>query len=351
MARIVILGAGVMGTAFSFPLVDAGQEVCMVGTHLDISWIESIRNSGKHPKLDIEVPGNIRVFDHTELGEVMNNDTDLVVFGVSSPGIDWAIDQIGPVLKETTPILLLTKGLAISEGRMQILPHRVKQRLAEFGHDDIDVGGVGGPCIAGELACRRHTSVSISFENQEVLAWVLSKITTPYYHARPTTDLVGLEACAALKNFFAIGVGYANGLLEREGSGSNGALMHNLGSGLFTQSLSELAYLAAFMGGTPSTVQGLAGVGDLFVTCLAGRNSRMGRLLGLGLPFSDAKSKYMPTDTIEGADLALTIGATIERLIGEKHLDPGALPLASSIIDAICHNRPMEIAWERFHRR
>ena len=85
------------------------------------------------------------------------------------------------------------------------------------------------------------------------------------------------------------------------------------------------------------------------VTCQAGRNSRMGRLLGLGLSYQQAKLKHMADDTIEGADLALAIGPTIESLLEQGQLDPARLPLARTIIEAICHNQLMRIPWNRFY--
>ena len=350
MANILILGAGVMGTAFSFPLADTGQKISLVGTHLDSEWIKSMRHSGLHPKLGAHIPEGVDAFFHHQLSEALTEDTDLIVFGVSSPGIKWAVEQIGPLLKRSLPILLLTKGLAVKQDKLIVLPHLVMEKLEGCGWADMTVGGVGGPCIAGELSCRRHTSVTISCEEQHVLDWFLALSAAPYYHARPNLDLVGVEACAALKNFYALGVGSAAGLLERHGSGSNGALMHNLSSGLFTQALAEIDYLVSFLGGESPTVQGLAGVGDLHVTCLAGRNSRMGRLLGLGLRFQEAKSTHMPDDTIEGADLALTMGTLVEKLIGTTQLEAEALPLAASILAAICHNQILTIAWDRFYR-
>ena len=85
--RILLFwGLGVMGTAFGFPLVDAGQQVHLVGTHLDNEWIEGIRSTGIHPKLKAKLPENITPFTHDQLGEALSENTDLLVLGVSSPG-------------------------------------------------------------------------------------------------------------------------------------------------------------------------------------------------------------------------------------------------------------------------
>jgi glycerol-3-phosphate dehydrogenase (NAD(P)+) len=349
MANIVILGAGVMGTAFSFPLADTGQHVHLVGTHLDREWIEGIRATGIHPKLQVTLPKNVSPFTHDQLDEALTEKTKLIVLGVSSPGVDWAIQQLGRSLKKPVPILMLTKGLAARKEHLHILPVIVREGLAEYGFKDIPVGGVGGPCIAGELAARRDSSVVLAFSEQARLDWLFPLIAAPYYHARPSLDLIGVEACAALKNFYALAVGYANGLLEKQGKAENGALMHNPAAGLFTQALAEMGYLVELMGGTLANVHGLPGTGDLYVTCQAGRNSRMGRLLGLGLSYQEAKTEHMADDTVEGADLALAIGPTIEALREQRQLNSTNLPLTTAIIETICHNHLMHIPWTRFY--
>ncbi|MBD3306076.1 glycerol-3-phosphate dehydrogenase [candidate division KSB3 bacterium] len=349
MAKILILGAGVMGTAFSVPLCDAGQDVHLVGTHLDREWIEGIRATGVHPKLKSTVPEGVAPYTHDQLGDALTEDTDLIVLGVSSPGVDWAIRQLGPVLRRPIPIVMLTKGLAVRNDTLEILPHVVRDGLAEYGIEGIPVGAVGGPCIAGELAAKRDSSVVIACADAAVLNRIMPLVDAPYYHARPSADIIGVEVCAAMKNFYALAVGSVNGLLEKQGKASNGALMHNLAAGLFTQAIAEIGCLVEYLGGTAASVHGLPGTGDLYVTCQAGRNSRMGRLLGLGLRYREAKATHMADETVEGADLALTIGSTLELLLECRHLEPSALPLAAAIIQAICHNHPLQIPWEHFY--
>jgi glycerol-3-phosphate dehydrogenase (NAD(P)+) len=338
-----------MGSALSFPLIDGGQDVALVGTHLDRDWIQAIRSTGIHPKLQSKLPEKVVAFTHDQLNDVLTDQTDLIVLGVSSAGIDWAVGQLGPLLKRPIPIILLTKGLAIREQRICVLPEIVGEALAEYGIPDTPVGAVGGPCIAGELAARRESSVAIASTDTVLLDWVLSMVAVPYYHARPSTDIIGVEVCAAFKNFYALAVGYPQGLLEQQGKADNGALMHNLAAGLFIQAVLEMTYLVEKLGGTASSVHGLAGIGDLYVTCQAGRNSRMGRLLGLGLRYSEAKTSHMAEDTVEGAELALTLGPTLEYLLQKKQLEPSSLPLAKAIIAAVCHDQYMQIPWKKFY--
>ena len=253
------------------------------------------------------------------------------------------------MLSRPIPIVMLTKGLAVRDHTLSILPDIVRAGLANYGFKNVPVGAVGGPCIAGELAARRDTSVVLAFPEANLLEWILSLVAAPYYHARASTDIVGVEVCAALKNFYALAVGYPKGQLEKQGNASNGALMHNHAAGLFTQAVAEMGVLVDFMGGTPASVHGLPGIGDLYVTCQAGRNSRMGRLLGLGLRYSEAKTQHMAEDTVEGAELALTIGPTIEYLLEHQQIARTSLPLATTIIKAICDDQPMHIPWMQFY--
>ncbi len=338
-----------MGSAFCFPAADAGHTVRLVGTHLDLEWIDSVRETGVHPKLKMKLPEQVVPYTHDHLSEALSETCDLIVLGVSSAGIPWAVEQLGPLIRNTTPILLLTKGLQARDNTLQILPDSVRDGMAGHGIKNLPVGAVAGPCIASELAARRHTSVVIGSSEARLLRSIVPLLATPYYHVRPSTDVVGIEVCAALKNFYALAVGYPAGFLSRQGKASNGALMHNLAAGLFAQALREMSQAVSFLGGRPTSVMGLAGAGDLYVTCQAGRNSRMGCLLGSGLLYREAKTNHMADETVEGAELALVIGPTLDRLFRQGRLDPEAFPLARAILDAICQDALMEIPWATLH--
>ena len=338
-----------MGTAFSVPLADAGHAVRLVGTHLDDQWISSVRATGLHPKLKAKLPDSIVPLTHDQLGEQLHRETDLIVLGVSSAGIDWAVEQLGSLLRTPPAILMLTKGLKVQEKSIQILPHAVRDGLANYGIREVKVAAIGGPCIASELASRRDSSIVITSSDSVLLERIVCMLDVPYYHARTSQDVVGVEACAALKNFYAIAVGYSSGLSERMRRTGDGALMHNAAAGLFTQAIAEMEIIVSFMGGSRETVKGLAGAGDLYVTCQAGRNSHLGYLLGTGLLYREAKTRFMRDETVEGAELALTLGPALNVLFDAGRLDRSALPLASALIDAICCDLPLKIVWKAFY--
>jgi glycerol-3-phosphate dehydrogenase (NAD(P)+) len=262
---------------------------------------------------------------------------------VSSAGIEWATGVLKEALPGPRPLMLLTKGLAADGRAIRPLTEPIGTTLG------CPTGGVGGPCIAGELAVRRDTSVVFAHEDEAVRRRLLDMTSVGYYHARPSGDVTGTEVCAALKNFYALGIGAAAGLLERHGKGANGAMMHNVAAGLFAQALLELAQINALLGGTPASVHGLPGTGDLYVTVQGGRNSRMGKLLGEGWRYRAAKTERMAEDTVEGAELALSCGPTLEHLMAEGRLDRQHLPLTCAIIDAVMRDESFTVDWGRFY--
>src|SRR5258708_19111756 len=142
--------------------------------------------------------------------------------------------------------------------------------------------GVGGVGRAGELAGKGETRVVITGDDGEILNRIVDLLEASYYHASTSKDVIGIEVCAAFKNLYAIGVGSAKGRLERTGSAENGALMHNLGAALFSQAVAELSILISCLGGDQESVVGLAGAGDLYVTCQAELKCPVGRLFRLG---------------------------------------------------------------------
>lgn len=348
MGRVVILGAGVMGSAMAMPISSAGHRLDLVGTHLDVSIIQSVQGNGYHPRLNLTLPSVVRAHHWTAFKDIQPDQADLIVIGVSSAGIDWVTDRLAETLTRPVPIVMITKGLRADKNTIADFPTIVSEALKQRLGFTVPVMAIGGPCIAGELAALRDTLTVITGPDTTLIQHVIDLMSAPYYHARASQDVIGVEVCAAFKNFFALGVGWAQGHLETSQASANSAKMHNLAAGLFTQSLNELAILTTGLGGQIASVQGLAGAGDLYVTCLAGRNSRMGRLLGLGLSYNDAKSNHMPNDTVEGAELAIAIGPQLESMWADGRLPKNRMPLSVAIVKAICHNETLEIPWATF---
>ena len=340
-----------MGSAMSMPLAASGHHVDLVGTHLDQDIIRSVQGNGHHPKLNIALPDSVSAHQWTEFFKTQPDAADVVILGVSSAGVDWAIARLCETLTKAVPVLMITKGLKPEGKDIAVFPKIVAHELRSRLGFEVPVMAVGGPCIAAELAALRDTMVVVTGANKVILAKTIQLLDAPFYHARPSDDVVGVEVCAAFKNFFALGVGWAAGHVEVTQPVANAAKMYNLAAGLFSQALYELRILVEGLGGDVSSVDGLSGVGDLYVTCLAGRNSRMGRLLGLGHNYSQAKAENMQNDTVEGAELARAIGPQLEMMWADGRLPADRMPFSQAIVAAICRDEPMKIDWQRFMRQ
>ena len=115
MAKIVIVGAGMMGTATAFPLADNGHSVHLVGTHLDNEIIQSCKEQHYHPKLKRTIPPGVRPYFIEEIIEAMQG-AEIIVSGVNSLGVHWIAQTIGPLLRPDQMIIAVTKGLEVDSG-------------------------------------------------------------------------------------------------------------------------------------------------------------------------------------------------------------------------------------------
>lgn len=351
MSTITILGAGVMGSAMCLPARDRGHTVRLVGTHLDRHIIDSVKASGLHPKLNVTLPDGITAYHHEDFAAALGDDTDLILLGISSAGVGWAIDRLCEALKGPIPVVMITKGMQPEADRLADLPGHVAAEVKRRRGIDLRIAAIGGPCIAGELAVRRHTGTVITSHDAAFAASLCAMLETDYYHPRVSSDVIGVEICAAFKNFFAIAVGWAAGHLEKMAPAQNKAFNHNAAAIIFDQAIRELMILAAAHGGTAESVWGMPGAGDLYVTCQAGRNSRLGNNLGRGLSYSQTKEGPMKGDTIEGAELGVTVAATLRAMMTGGSLDGARLPLTRALLDALTADSTLDIPWASFHRQ
>jgi glycerol-3-phosphate dehydrogenase (NAD(P)+) len=350
MSVITILGAGVMGSSMCMPLVDRGHEVRLVGTHLDDHIIDSIAGNGLHPKLNVTIPAAVQSRHFRDFSKTIHTDTDIVLLGVASAGVMWAVDALVPVLKTPTPIVMITKGMKPETDDMRSFPDVVAQELKARLGFDVPVAAIAGPCIAGELAVRRQTGTVIVSRDVVLAQSIADAFSGSYYLPRVSTDMMGVEVCAAFKNFFAIAVGWAHGRNEVLAETQNKARNNNAAAILFDQAVREMLVLSAALGGSPASVWGMPGVGDLYVTCQAGRNSRLGHALGRGLTYAQAKEGPLKDDTVEGAELGLAVASSIHGMISTQKLKVADIPLTLALLDALTRNVPLEPPWADLHR-
>jgi glycerol-3-phosphate dehydrogenase (NAD(P)+) len=345
MTKIVILGAGMMGTALAVPLADRGHEVHLVGTPLDGDIVASLQQSSVHPKLRLEVPRSVRAHHQGELTEVAQR-ADVYTLGVSSAGTPWAIEHIAPFVRPETPIFMITKGLAWDGKSLITLPDLVQRGLRQEVRDRVHPAAIAGPCIAGELARRVPTCVALAGRDRATLDRIAAVIRAPYYHPFVTTDVVGAEVSAALKNAYAMGIAFAVGLHEKAGGAPGSVAMHNTESATMAQAVFEMRRVVRALGGEPDTVSGLAGVGDLDVTTNGGRTGRFGRLLGLGMSRAEAVAE-MGGATLECLEILATMRAAL-RGGGVGDLGEADLPLLTHMTEVALDGAPVDLPLSRF---
>ena len=324
MTNITIVGAGVMGSALCWPLRDNGHTVRLVGTHLDDEIIDSVRATGLHPKHNRVLPDGVQPYYHHELPQAVS-EAEIVVSGVSSFGVHWFADTCGPWLQPGTAVVSVTKGLEDTpEGDLMIFPDVLAQRLPAHLQGRVSQNAIGGPCIARELAARRHTSVVFCGRDKDVLARLKSLFATPYYHIHTSTDLLGVEVCVALKNAYALSVGIAAGMMEKAGPDGQ-AQMLNPQAALFAQCCYEMRQFLQLTGGGEEHAALLPGAGDLFVTVFGGRTPRLGRLIGLGMSYSQARAQ-LAGETLECVEIITCAARALAKLEQRGTIDSRRFP-------------------------
>ena len=329
-----------MASAFCFPCVDNGNTTYLVGTHLENDFISKIQENKFHPALNINLPNNLIIEKHDKLNEVLNS-ADIIVAGISSVGINWFTEQISKNYKKNLPIILLTKGLSVFENKILTLSEKIKKNLRNFSSDEINISAVKGPCLASGLANKMRTGAVLANENINIAKDLSSLIATDYYSIEITSDINGVELSGAIKNIYSMLIGASKGLSNLEASDDiKDKYYLNTAASLVHRSVSEMSKFIEANNGSISTVYGLAGLGDLYVSAIGGRNSLMGKYLGDGYLYLEAKEKFMKNITVEGAELAKEIGPFILKNYSKKDF-----PLMFNVIESICNNKKLKIDW------
>jgi glycerol-3-phosphate dehydrogenase (NAD(P)+) len=347
VTTVSVLGSGVMATALATPLADNGHEVRLVGTHLDREIIDSIQKTGVHPNLDLKVPEGVRAYQLEEAEEAFEG-AEIAMSGVNSFGVRWAGKQLASLLKPGMHVLSIAKGMEATEnGDLRILPEVLAEELPPDLREQVSWSAIAGPSIAGEVAVRRYTCVVFTGRDAGVLQKLAATFRTNHYLVWTNTDFVGVEVCAAIKNCYALGAGFMEGILDREGLSEARYRNYNYGAALFAQGTRELGQFMELLGGKPDTPYGLPGVGDMFVTSMGGRNVKVGRLVGSGLRFSEARER-MPGVTLEGAAAIEVIGGALPRLTERGIIKPEDFPLMRHLHSVVALDEPLDMPWDAF---
>ena len=319
MKKILIIGGGAMGSAFSIPCIENNNRVTITEPYSKV-FIKDLSSKNKfHSALKINLPKKLRFKKFSD--ELFDKKFDIIVIALSLSGIDFIGNQLKN-LKIKSPILVLTKGLKYEKKNQKILT--ISEQLKK-NYNVSNVSVLKGPCLAKELARKKQTSVVIANKNIKIAKSIGKQISTRYYLTEYSRDVVGVEVCSAIKNIYSMIIGAGQSL--------------NSSSNLFQKSILEMKYLIKFFKGKDETISGLAGVGDLYVSAAGGRNSKMGSYLGKGFTFKSAKKKFMSKETVEGEQLAREIGPFIIKKIDKKRI-----PLMINLLRAILNNKKLKVS-------
>ena len=318
MKKILIIGGGAMGSAFTIPCLENNHKVTITEPYSK-AFIRNLSSKNKfHSALKINLSKKLKFRKFSK--DLLKENFDLIVIALSLSGIDFIGKQLKN-LKIKSPILVLTKGLKYEKKNKKIWT--ISEQLNK-NYNVSNISVLKGPCLAKELARKKQTSVVIANKNIKVAKSIGKLISTKYYLTEYSKDVIGIEVCSAIKNIYSMIIGAGQSL--------------NSSSNLFQKSILEMKYLIKYFKGDDETISGLAGVGDLYVSAAGGRNSRMGSYLGKGFTFKLAKKRFMPNDTVEGEQLAREIAPFITRKIDKKKI-----PLMILLLKAILKNKKLKI--------
>ena len=344
MASVTIIGSGMMGSALAFPARENGNEVRLVGTHLDRQIIDACRATGQHPKFERPFPQGVHYYQIEEVEQAIDG-ADMIIGGVSSFGVEWFGEEILPKIPSHIPVLTVTKGLMdTADGKLLTYPDIWQKKLEKIGHK-LSLNAIGGPCTSYELVAHDQTEVAFCGKDLKILEKMKQIMATDYYHISLSTDVVGIESAVALKNGYALGIALTIGLNQKE-FGLESPLHFNSQAAIFGQAVKEMYKLLAYQGA--ATLENMVvGYGDLYVTVYGGRTRLVGILLGRGLDIDQARQELNGV-TLESLVVAERVARAIRIAAERGVLNAGDFPLLMHVDDIICRKQTVNIPWEDF---
>lgn len=283
---VVVVGGGSWGTAFSRLLADHGHSVTLACR--DPVQAEEIGRTGRNPRYLTNV--DLSDVTPTTVDEADMEEANLVVVAVPSAAFSGVVAE----LPGRAPVLSLTKGLDPGSG----------DRLSTLVRDR-PVAVLSGPNIAEEIARGLPAAAVIACDSLPLAVQLQLAITSTAFRVYVNDDMLGVELCAAAKNVIALAAGGADGL----------GLGDNAKAALVARGLAEMRRFADAAGARPETFAGLAGMGDLVVTCWSksGRNRRCGELVAQGAtPEDAARSIGMVVEGLTTAPILRTLARRLE---------------------------------------
>jgi glycerol-3-phosphate dehydrogenase (NAD(P)+) len=272
VSSVGVIGSGAWGTALGHLMASKGAAVTAWAFEPEVVQEINQLHENRTFLPGIPLPENYRA---TGSLEEAVREQDLVLVVCPSHVLRRVMTQAAPALAEDVPVVSATKG--VENESLMLMSQVLEDVLPASRHGQLAY--LSGPSFAKEVANRLHTAVSIAAHDPALATRVQEMMAAPYFRTYSATDVIGVELGGALKNVMAIAAGALDGL----GQG------HNAVCALITRGLVEMNRLAVHMGAHPMTLSGLAGMGDLVLTCTGGlsRNRAVGQRLGQGMTLEE----------------------------------------------------------------
>lgn len=289
--KVAVIGSGSWGTTFAKILADAGCDVTIWSRREEVAGEINMAKRNSQYLPGINLPRNLKAT--ADLGEAVRGASQ-VYLAVPSQTIRQNLADLEPFLGRKAVLVSLIKGVERS----------TTMRISEVIADTLDVepervAVLSGPNIALEIAKEQPTAAVVACADVEVAQDVALAASTPYFRTYVNTDVVGTELGGVLKNLIALAIGIVDGVGYGE----------NTKAAIITRGLAEMTEFSVASGADPSTMTGLAGLGDLIATCQSplSRNNTAGRLIGQG--YSQEETKEQMQQTAEGIT---SVGSVLE---------------------------------------
>ncbi|MEZ5477252.1 MAG: NAD(P)H-dependent glycerol-3-phosphate dehydrogenase [Thiolinea sp.] len=293
ITSLAVYGAGSWGTALALQLARNGLAVGL--WDIDRAHVQTLAQARENQRYlpGIAFPDNLHCEPQLQQLATVHRDHLIVV---PSHGFRALLQQLQPLLAVDARIWWATKGLELESGRL--LHELVEEELPGLCY-----GLVSGPTFAGEVAKGMPTAMTAAASESGCAQLIADAFHGQHYRVYTSDDVVGVELGGAIKNVLAIAAGISDGL----GFGANAR------AAIITRGLAEIMRLGGRMGAQPETLMGLAGVGDLVLTCTddQSRNRRLGLALGQGKPMAQAIDEI--GQAVEGAKSARSVGKLAQR--------------------------------------
>ena len=271
MSDIAVIGGGAWGTGIAIVLGRKGTHRVRLWAH-ETDVCESITQTRVNQKFLPGRPIPDAVTATNDLDTALDG-AQIVVSVMPSQHCRGLFQRMRPLIAQQTLIVSATKGL--EEGSLERMTEVIAEVLKRDDGSSPAVGALSGPSFALEVARGDPTAITVASENAALLRTVQQEFSDPAFRVYTNSDVIGVELGGALKNIIAIAAGICDGL----------GLGHNSVAALITRGLAEMTRLVVACGGRAETMSGLAGLGDLVLTCTGGlsRNRSVGEQLGRGL--------------------------------------------------------------------